>query len=91
MGNMHEESLWTLKITNWPLLSTSLRITLLTVFCKLCMFVLTYFFAVTTQGQHRCNSLMLILFHFPASLPITVILNKEREGKRDADSKDEKS
>lgn len=87
MRNMLEQSLWILKITNWLLLSDSLRNALLTVFCKLCLFVLTCFSVVCnyTTATQTHSSLMLILFHFPASLPITVIPNKETERKRDAE------
>lgn len=50
-----------------------------------CVFVLTCFSAVRnhTETAQTHNALMLVLFHFPASLPITVILNKETDRKSD--------
>lgn len=92
MRNICEQSLWTLKITNWLLLSDSLRITLLTVVCKLCVFVLTCFSVPCndTKATQTHSSLMLILFHFPASLPITAILNKETQRKSDAACREKK-
>ncbi len=56
---------------------------LLTILCMLGVFVLTCFPFVCnyTQATLTHSSLMLISFHFPASLPITLILNKEKERK----------
>lgn len=50
------------------------------------MFVLTCFVVARnyTKATRTHSSLMLILFHFPASLPITVILNKEAQGTSNA-------
>lgn len=54
-----------------------------------CVFVLTCFSAVRnhTEAAQTHNALMLVLFHFPASLPITVTLNKERDRKSDIESR----
>lgn len=88
MTTVREQTLWTLKITNWLLLSDSLRITLLTVLCELCVFVLTCFshrMQLHTKATQTHSSLMLISFHFSASLPITVIPNKETQRMSDVE------
>lgn len=66
------------------------------VLCFLCsasLFVLTCFSVKcnSTKAPQTHSSLMLILFHFPASLPITVILNKGTERKRDAECRVKKT
>lgn len=47
-------------------------------------FLMTCFSAQLAEATRTHGSLMLILSHFAASLPITVILNIGTEGKRDA-------
>ena len=62
------------------------------IFWTHCVFVLTCFSISCnyTQATQTHNSLALVLFHFPASLPITVILNKETERKSNTKGRDEK-
>lgn len=89
---MQPKVFWRSRITNWPLLPDSRRITWLAIFlCMRCAFVLTCFSVVCnyTKATQMHNSLMLVSFHFPASLPSTVILHKETDRESDIESRGE--